>query len=791
VHLKIKGVSHSAQFVANLYWLGQIRPNHLALVGFKAFYLGHLLQRGCSVVPGFVVSTQVLRHFLEKISWSAPLFADLPGSALHLNIDNPYQLQAIAQELRQAIATALLSEEILAELEEFMRQMASPMLILRPSLVVESHQPKLQPALREIVSNSSGLLTSKVVAANLEAVTIGLKQVWENLFNAKSLYYWQRLAIPLHRVRLAVLIQSIQPAIAAGTLRIDNGHLELGATPGLGMAIARGEVFPDVYQLNIANGQLLSQQLGQRSLAYHISEVGLESYWLDDAQRSTYSLPQAALPAFAQLMQSARAAMGMPVDLEWVLYPSLDGPAIPTVTQVVPKVTTSLLPSASVAPPPVPAKKNVELFPGASLIATGLAASAGQAIAQASVIHDVTLLPSEIPPHTVLVAPTIPLNWVPHLQQAAAFVSEHGSLTSHSAIVAREIGVPAVVGIPHITQQIQPGELLWVDGDHGQVYRFEKSESALQQLPTFPARREHQAVLELTPYPLDTQLLVNLSQPDRLAEIAALPINGLGLLRAEILSLSILEGQTPLAWLEHHSPQAWIDQMAAAIAQFAKAFHPRPVFYRSFDWRSNELVQPGQTSSSSGGYPVLGLRGTFSYRIDNRLFMLELQALRAVQQMGYTNLRLLLPFVRTVEEFQFCQQWVQEMGLAKFPDFQLWIMAEVPSVLLLLPDYVEVGVQGISIGTNDLTQLLLGVDRDDALMSTAFEERHPAVQRAIAQLIKEARSLNIPCAICGEAPVLYPEIITDLVHWGIHSISVVPEAIETTYQAILNAEQAR
>ena len=186
---------------------------------------------------------------------------------------------------------------------------------------------------------------------------------------------------------------------------------------------------------------------------------------------------------------------------------------------------------------------------------------------------------------------------------------------------------------------------------------------------------------------------------------------------------------------------------------------------------------------------MLGLRGTFSYQVDPILFDLELEALRQVQQLGYSNVQLILPFVRTVEEFVFCRQRIEAVGLFQVPQFQLWIMAEVPSVLFLLPDYVRAGAQGVAIGTNDLTQLLLGVDRDQSLMATGFDTQHPAVMAAIGQIIRMAQQAGVPCSICGEAPARDPEMIAALVGWGVTSISVSPGALEQTYRAIAQAEK--
>jgi pyruvate,water dikinase len=285
-----------------------------------------------------------------------------------------------------------------------------------------------------------------------------------------------------------------------------------------------------------------------------------------------------------------------------------------------------------------------------------------------------------------------------------------------------------------------------------------------------------------------TKLLVNLSQSSLIEQVKSLPTDGVGLLRSELMILNILDGQHPQSWILGGRQAQLLERWSEEIMEFARAFAPRPVFYRSLDWRSPDLPSLSNSLQSSE-QSMLGERGTFSYVQNSSVFELELKALASVQQSGYNNIHLLLPFVRTVEEFVFCRRKVEEALLTQVTEFELWMMAEVPSVLFLLPEYVKAGVAGISIGTNDLTQLLLGVDREQGQLAKVFNERHPAVMSAIAQLIDMAKTAGIPCSICGQAPVLYPEIIDRLVEWGITSISVEPEAIERTYQAIGRAEQ--
>ena len=409
----------------------------------------------------------------------------------------------------------------------------------------------------------------------------------------------------------------------------------------------------------------------------------------------------------------------------------------------------------------------------------GLAAAPGRVVANAYVLKDTNQKP-EIPPDVILVAASIAPDWLPLLQQVVGIVTQHGGLTSHSAILARELGIPAVVNVTNAIDMIQTGDTLQLDGDRGEVYRLckdaeeQRGRGAMNKLliphpsPLTPQRQLSQVGNErvdternssLTPrMPIVTKLLLNISQPGLIEQVLDLPVDGVGLLRSELMVLNVLNRQHPKVWIQQNR-QAELVEWQAQITQFARAFAPRPVFDRSLDWRSDEFL------SHSGNIaediretnPMLGNRGTLGYVKDSSIFDLELAALAAVQQNGYTNIHLLLPFVRTVEEFSFCRRRVEQAGLTQV-GLQLWIMAEVPSILFLLPEYVKAGVQGVSIGTNDLTGLLLGVDRDELQLVVAFDQRHPVVMQAIAQIIQMALLANIPCSICGQAPVRYPAI---------------------------------
>jgi pyruvate,water dikinase len=808
-----------------LYSLEQIQPDNRHQVGEKAYHLGVLLQKGYPVIPGQVVAIQVFRQFWETIQWPEPLLADLPHSSLHVDVDNPRQLQAIAQHMQQAILSTELAADWLDDLMQAARQWKVSAVILRPSL---SFGSKADP---KWIRRVRGLWGAWVGPLEREAITHGIRSLWARGFQARSLMYWQRQGIQLQRLGVAVLVQPIEDAIASGEVYVDRDHLEIQSIRGLGTALVHGIASPDHYHLPFYPPTPEPDQIGHQ-VYYHELPADL-SVLVDvptpDAPSVTSAgfLNLATLPAefkeqpnllaeqvnqLAHLARTLQAELETDFTLEWTIpgHPldrSLESSAV-WITQLVPHLTSHRSPVPAIEYPPgrqvkvsATAQSNSpaeapDLTSSSSVSLAveplmGLAASPGKTLAPAWIAQDMTDL-GKMPEGVVLVVAAIEPDHIPWLRQAAAIVTHRGGMTSHGAIVARELGLPAVVGVSAATEVIQPGEVLFVDGDRGLVYRLGQQEVTPELSSQWLPASDQAVVGQSTSAPLPsprcaTQLMVNFSHTESLEAIAALPVDGVGLLRSEILLRDLLPIWTGGG---HDRRENLIAAIANRIAQFAAAFSPRPVFYRSLDLHTPEQPTAANQVSSGETNSALGIHGTLSYCLDATLFELELAALRRVQLSGYANLRLLLPFVRTVEEFQFCRQLVVQAGLTTNPLFQLWIMAEVPSILFLLPDYVEAGVQGISIGSNDLAQLLLAVDRDHPQISSLVEAHHPAVLRAMQQLINQARQAGIPCSICGQAPAQSPDLVASLVRWGIQAISVSPDAIAHTACRIHQAEQA-
>ena len=434
------------------------------------------------------------------------------------------------------------------------------------------------------------------------------------------------------------------------------------------------------------------------------------------------------------------------------------------------------------------------------MLLSGLGAAPGRASGQVRVLAS----PAEgaaLARGEVLVAPMTSPDWMPVLRRAAAIVTDGGGMTCHAAIVARELRVPAVVGTRDATRLLRDGERVTVDGGTGRVLAGDvrAHEEIVARGPSLPAVVSPAARAPLTSQgpalwtlaePLATRVYVNLASAEQAEEIAALPVDGVGLLRAEILLTEALSGMHPAALVEAGRTEEFVAKMSAGVLRLGRAFSPRPVIYRAHDFRTNEFraLEGGQAWEPHEENPMIGYRGAFRYVKDPTVFRLELDVLARVRA-ETPNVHLMIPFVRTKWELEACLALVDAHPLGRDRTLERWVMAEVPSVAYWLPSYARLGIHGISIGSNDLTQLVLGVDRDSGLCAELFDERDEAVLDAIERIVSAARAAGLESSICGQAPSTRPEIAEALVRFGIGSVSVSPDALATARAAIARAER--
>ena len=748
----------------------------VAVVGGKGANLGELTNAGLPVPPGFVLSIDAYRQFYDANQLAPRVAKELE----HIDVNDPASLERIAVALQQLILDGAMPAALGETIE------------MAYGKLVKDNLGHLRVAIRSSATaedtasfSFAGMFESFLNVSGTAGVIEHVKKCWASTFGARVLFYRIEQGMPLE-MPVAVIVQRMVDSDKSGVMFTtdpatrDATRMVIEAAWGLGEVVVQGAVTPDRHVLDKA------------SLSPIVTDIATKEFLLtwDDATRATIRVdltndPRAKAPvltseeltALGTLARHAEDHYGVPQDLEF----AIEGRNI---------FLTQSRPITTLGPTAVPATKPVEpvgTHPAAHPIAHGLGASPGRVSGIVRVLDSPTneaLLQNG----EILVTHMTSPDWVPIMKRAAAIVTEAGGMTSHAAIVARELGLPCIVGAHDATRVLTTGLMVTVDGSTGTILAGEFEPSVADAAPS---RSQADGFGTISASPVTaTRLYVNLAEPSRAAEIAQRDVDGVGLLRAEFMMLEALEHTHPRAFLATHSPDEFVQRMADSLRTFAQAFSPRPVVYRTMDFRSNEFrnLKGGDAFEPTEANPMIGYRGCFRYIKEPDLFALELRALAEVRK-DYDNLHLMLPFVRTISELKGCLRLIDNSPLGTDVRLERWIMAEVPSVVYWLPRYAALGITGVSIGSNDLTQLMLGVDRDSELFGSAYDERDPAVLDAIKTIIRECRTLGITCSICGQAPSVHPEYAQRLVEWGIDSISVNVDAIDRARHNIAVAEE--
>ncbi|MDE3131170.1 MAG: phosphoenolpyruvate synthase, partial [Acidobacteriota bacterium] len=616
------------------------------------------------------------------------------------------------------------------------------------------------------------------------AVIAAVRRCWRSLFGARTVYYRASRGFDQAEMDIAVVVQRQIASTRSGVMFTadpstgDLGRLVIEGSFGLGEAVVSGQVSPDRYVVEKSTLAVVAREVHHKELVIEpLPGGGTATRPTSELEAHRAVLTDSEVLAVAAMGRTIEQHYRAPQDTEWAFDPEgnlwfLQSRPITT------------LGSATASPrEPAPVTDGDTAAAG-HLLLRGLGGAPGCADGAVRILTTLADA-SKLGSGDVLVTHMTSPDWVPLMRRAAAIVTDSGGMTCHAAIVSRELGIPCVVGTGEATRKLRDGELVTVDATHGVVIEGMPAPSArLAAVPgAAPAAGGGRIVT-------GTRLLVNLSEPSQVAHAAALAVDGVGLLRAELMLIEALDGTHPKLLIEQHREDEVVDRLADALTTFASGFAPRPVTYRTYDFRTNEFrgLAGGDRFEPEENNPMIGFRGALRYTREPEIFQLELTALRRVWDAGHTNLHVMLPFVRTADELAQCRALIHDAGLLERPGFELWVMAEVPSVLFNLEAYARQGVAGISIGSNDLTQLLLGADRDSELLAATFDERDPAVVAYLQELIPKARRLGLRTSICGQAPSVHREYAELLVRAGIDAISVNMDVVERTRELIAAAE---
>jgi pyruvate,water dikinase len=732
-----------------------------AYAGGKGANLGELTQAGLPIPPGFVVGAPAYASFC-----SGGLRDRLAALLEGVDVDDTAALDEAAAEARELVLGSPIPESVRQEIELAHDRLCADApeapVAVRSSATGEDSASASFAGMNETILNVCGR------AAAVDAV----QSCWASLFGSRTIFYRAKRGFPLAGMDIAVVVQRQVTPVAAGVMfTIDpasgrEDRLVIEGAFGLGESVVSGRVTPDRYVVDKGSREILERSVKTKEIEIvGVEGGGVETLELSGERADAPVLSDDEVGAVADLGVRIERHYGSPQDTEWAV--DVDGRI--WMLQSRPVTTAGGSPAG---------ESHEEL-------ARGLGAAPGRGVGRARLIretgHGADLLEGE-----VLVARMTAPDWVPLMRRAAAIVTDSGGMTCHAAIVSRELGIPCVVGTGDATEKIATGEEITVDAGRGVVSRG-RVEAEVDEHPT-PAAGPAAATAAPT---TGTRLLVNLSEPSQAERAAALQTDGVGLLRAELMILEALDGDHPRTLMEQGRERDLTERLASGIEAIASAFSPRPVTYRTMDFRTNEFrgLRGGDRFEPKESNPMIGYRGALRYVCEPDLFRLELEAVRTIWERGVTNLHVMLPFVRTERELLRCRRLIDEAGLLDLPGFELWVMAEVPSILFVLDRYAAAGIAGISIGSNDLTQLLLGADRDSDLVAESFDERDPAVAVYISQLVPAARELGLSTSICGQAPSVHPEYADLLVRAGIDAISVSPDAVDTARRSIAAAER--
>ena len=748
----------------NILWFKEIHFEDTNLTGGKGANLGEMYNLGIPVPNGFVVTSSAYFQFVKENNLKPAIQNILKVT----DVDDPDQLLTSSKKIRNIIRKAPINQELSISIMKAYKKLSDFGGLKDVAVAVRTSATAEDSADASFAGQGDTFL-------NVIGETNVLNRVrdcWSSLFTPRSIFYQVKKHYDHFKIGVAVPVQKLIDSEISGICFTSNpvtnekNQIIVETIWGLGEYIVQGVVSPDQHIIDKNNWTIISENyVEQTTQLIRSKDHETKEVMVPKTKQNKKKIDKTMALKIAKIGQKLHNHYGKPQDIEFAidrgkLYIVQTRP----ITTIVSNQKTLDNQSKITQKPDL----------------TGEQASPGTASGVVIIINN----PKEIDraqKGQILVTSMTTPDFVPAMKKVNGIITDKGGQTSHAAIVSRELGVPCVVGTKIATKMFKEGDIVTINGTTGEIWKgnlIDKNAPVIKK----------QASTAKTA----TKVYVNLGEPDLAEMISKRNVDGVGLLRAEFMLANI--GIHPKRIISEGREKEYIDKLAKEMVKFCKNFSPRPVVYRATDFKTNEYrsLKWGSLYEPEEPNPLMGFRGASRYISSPDVFYMELEAIKQVRnKYGYKNLWLMIPFVRTPHELSEVKKIVTSAGLLRSPSFKFFMMAEIPSNVILLDKFIDVGIDGISIGSNDLTMLTLGLDRDNSEVAKSFNEMDPAVLWSLKRLITKAKKRGILCSICGQAPSNYPELVEKLVKWGVTSISVSPDAIDATRDVVAWAEKRK
>jgi pyruvate,water dikinase len=774
-------------------WFDDLRKTDIPLVGGKNANLGEMISAGLPVPPGFAVTAYAYEKFIEETRIAEKIYKIINETVTDIN--DPKQYEVASKKIRALIEASSVPKEIEREVKSAYNELNKKLNLKDVFVAVRSSATAEDLADASFAGQQETYLNIRGANDLLEKVV----KCWSSLFTPRAIFYRNEKGFAHEKVFISVGVQKMVNSRAAGvifTLNPVTGNTDeivIEGNYGLGETVVSGAVNPDHFEVDKNTLKIKEKQLAKKTVQYVRDPKTGETVHLDvpEEKQKQPSVSDEEILRLAELAKRIEQHYGKAQDIEWAIDKDLSFPKNVFIVQSRPETVWSV--KLMEAPSRVEERKpEGEL----RVVVKGLAAGKrGYGVGTAKVVLTPEEASKAMQKGDILVTDMTNPDYVPFMKIASAIVTDRGGVTSHAAIVSRELSIPCIVGTETATKVMETGKEYTVDSRNGIVYEGLLTEAAQPSMPEGAVAPAATVATAAEPVPVTaTKIYMNLGVPEKIEDYKNLPFEGIGLMRIEFILASYI-GEHPLYLVETGQGQKFVDKLAEGVATVARVIQPRPVVVRFSDFKTNEYreLKGGDKYEIVEANPMLGWRGCSRYISHwyEKAFRLECQAIKKCRvEWGLKNVWVMFPMVRTVWEAEKCLDIMREEGLERSKDFKVWFMAETPSIAILADEFSKLA-DGFSIGSNDMTQGILMIDRDSERLGQMgyFDERDPAVKRIIAHLIRAAHENGCTVSICGEGPSNLPDFAEFLVRVGIDSISVNNDAVVATKSLVASIEQ--